>query len=262
MELNRKDLKKITHGFNSVSSRIMRVKFDEYQYVLGKFLDYIDSHEVIKEYIQTGKTEEYNVQEEWDLVVSKDGYMFNFGPSVEVESYQIYCILNYINNNIEEPQYAFHSIYRESKWQDNVDEFNNRVVMVFINNINDYLTGVGIDMGLDESTIWNVSGGQVNIAMNHATINAVQNNGSTENEIERLVNNILDNLSEIEKESADTIVDAVEMIKDEIIKPEPKDRIIRNGIKLLAPMITIANGIPALADNIQEFIDYVTAYIH
>ena len=41
-----------------------------------------------------------------------------------------------------------------------------------------------------------------------------------------------------------------------------KGKIISNGIKLLAPMISIANGIPTLADHIQKFIDMVTPYIH
>jgi len=72
----------------------------------------------------------------------------------------------------------------------------------------------------------------------------------------------LANLSEIEKEKADTIFDAVEMIKEEIIKPEPKRRIISNGIKLLAPMITIANSVPELSDNIKKFMDYVAQFIH
>jgi len=67
----------------------------------------------------------------------------------------------------------------------------------------------------------------------------------------------MDNVSELGKEDADTIVDSVEMIREEIMKPEPKRNIISNGIKLLAPMISIANGIPALAENIQKFIDYV-----
>ena len=38
-----------------------------------------------------------------------------------------------------------------NKWQDNV---------------NDYLTGIGIDMGLDENVVWNVNGGQVNYERN------------------------------------------------------------------------------------------------
>lgn len=53
-----------------------------------------------------------------------------------------------------------------NKWQDNVKEFNDRVVLVLINNVNDYLTGIGIDMGLDENVVWNVNGGQVNYERN------------------------------------------------------------------------------------------------
>ena len=188
--------------------------------------------------------------------------MFDFGPSAEEESYQIYSILKHIEGNIKEPVYAFHSIYGERKWQDNVKQFNDRVLLVLINNINDYLTGVGIDMGLDENVVWNVSGGQVNYARDNAMITAEQNNGVSMNELEKIINSIKSSLSEIGEDEAETIEDSMEMIKEEIMKPEPKGKIISNGIKLLAPMITIANGIPTLAVNIQKFIDFVTPYIH
>jgi hypothetical protein len=55
--------------------------------------------------------------------------------------------------------------------------FIDRVLLVLIGNIEDYLTKVGIDMGLDENVVWNVCGGQVNVASGNATINATQNNG-------------------------------------------------------------------------------------
>ena len=255
--MNRKELKKISHSFNSISSRIMRVQFDEYGTVLKKFVDYIESNEIIMQYICMGDTGEYDAKTDWDLVVTKEGYMFDFGPSVEEESFQIYSILKYINENIAVPYHSFFSIYGERKWQDNVKQFNDRVVLVLINNINDYLTGIGIDMGFDENIVWNVNGGQVNIASGNAIINATQNNGVNIAELESIIKNIMDNVSGLDKEVADTIIDSVEMIREEIIKPEPKRNIISSGIKLLAPMISIANGIPALAENIQKLIDYV-----
>lgn len=235
----------------------MRVQFDEYGTVLKKFIDYIESNEIIMQYICKGDTGEYDAKKDWELVVTKEGYMFDFGPSMEEESFQIYSILKYINENIAVPYRSFFSIYGERKWQDNVKQFNDRVVLVLINNINDYLTGIGIDMGFDENIVWNVNGGQVNIASGNAIINATQNNGLNNAELESIIKNILDNVSGLGKEDADTIIDSVEMIREEIMKPEPKRNIISNGIKLLAPMISIANGIPALAENIQKFIDYV-----
>ena len=47
MDLNKKELKKIMHSFNSISSRMMRVNFDEYIIVLKKFIDYIDNNPII-----------------------------------------------------------------------------------------------------------------------------------------------------------------------------------------------------------------------
>lgn len=235
----------------------MRAQFDEYGTVLKKFVDYIESSEIIMQYICKGDTGEYDAKKDWELVVTKEGYMFDFGPSMEEESFQIYSILKYINENIAIPYRSFFSIYGERKWQDNVKQFNDRVVLVLINNINDYLTGIGIDMGFDENIVWNVNGGQVNIASGNAIINATQNNGLNNAELESIIKNILDNVSGLGKEDADTIIDSVEMIREEIMKPEPKRSIISNGIKLLAPMISIANGIPALAENIQKFMDYV-----
>lgn len=235
----------------------MRVQFDEYGTVLKKFVDYIESNEIIMQYICLGDTGEYDAKTDWDLVVAKEGYMFGFGPSVEEESFQIYSILKYINENIAVPYRAFFRIYREKQCQDNVKQFNDRVVLVLINNINDYLTGIGIDMGFDENIVWNVNGGQVNIASGNAIINATQNESVNNAELENIIKNIMDNVSGLDKEDADTIIDSVEMIREEIMKLEPKRNIISSGIKLLTSMISIANGIPALAENIQKFIDYV-----
>ena len=65
----------------------------------------------------------------------------------------------------------------------------------------------------------------------------------------------------VNNEDAETIVDSVNMIKDELLKPEPKRIIISNGIKLLAPMISIVNGIPTLAVSIKKLIDYATEFL-
>lgn len=261
MELNKRELKKMSHRFNTISSRMMRVVYEEYSMILKKFIAFIKANEIIMEYIDSGRVDGYDVKEEWDLVI-KDDYMFSFGPTTEEESFQIYCLLKHIDENIKEPVYSFHSIYGKSKWQDNVKEFNDRVVLVLINNINDYLTRIGIDMGLDENVTWNVSGGQVNVASGNAVINATQNNGVALAEMETVIQQILDNVSSLEKDDAETIIDSIDMIREELLKPEPKGKIISNGIKLLAPMISIANGVPTLVDNIQKFIDMVTIYIH
>ena len=142
-----------------------------------------------------------------------------------------------------------------------IKEFNDRVVLVLIQSIEGHLTKIGYEMGMDEKMYWNVSGGQVNIASDNATINAIQNKGIQSDELDKIVKAIINNVSSVDKEDAETIVDSVNMIKDELLKPEPKRTIISNGIKLLAPMISIVNGIPALTTNIQNLIDFATQFL-
>lgn len=109
--------------------------------------------------------------------------------------------------------------------------------------------------------IYNINGGQINIARDNATINAVQNNGNSEREIETIINNIKDNLSGLSEQEANEIIDVLEMAKDELGKVEPKKSRLKNCITLIAPMISIVNGIPALASNLQKFHDLIIQYM-
>jgi len=121
---------------------------------------------------------------------------------------------------------------------------------------------VEIDMGLNENIVWNVNGGQVNVASGNATIHATQNNGMSANELDNIIKEIKSNLSILKKEEADEIIDIVEMAKEELIKPEPKVSRLRNCLTLIAPMFTIANGIPALVSNLQRLQEFISLYIH
>ena len=105
--------------------------------------------------------------------------------------------------------------------------------------------------------IVNISGGQVNIAKDNATINAIQNNGLDGNEFETIIQAIKDNLSGLKKEDGDEILDVLEQVKEEIDKEKPKKSRLQNCLKLIAPMITIANGIPVLATNLQKLHDII-----
>lgn len=113
-----------------------------------------------------------------------------------------------------------------------------------------------------ENVTYNVYGGQVNTASGNAKIYATQNNGINGNELDNIINNIAQNLSNLKKEDAENIKDIVDMAKEELAKPEPKVSRLRNCVTLIAPMFTIANGIPSLVSNLQKLIDYIVFYIH
>lgn len=118
-----------------------------------------------------------------------------------------------------------------------------------------------VDTMNNNGMIINMSGGQINIAKKNATIHATQNNGVNGKELDDIMKGIKENLSSLEKENAEQIADIVEMAKKELIKPKPKAGRLRNCLTLIAPMITIANGIPTLASNLQKLQEVIMRYI-
>jgi len=104
-------------------------------------------------------------------------------------------------------------------------------------------------------------GGQFNYARDNAMINATQNNGVNVNELDEIIKGIINNLSGLKEEDAENIRDVVEMAKDELEKPEPKVSRLKNCLSLIAPMITVVNGVPVLMDNLRKLMDYIALFI-
>ena len=110
--------------------------------------------------------------------------------------------------------------------------------------------------------ILNSSGGQINVASDNAIINATQNNVATNKELENIIEAIKENLSVLNEENENTLIKALKSANDELVKSKPQVEVLRNCITLIAPILTIANGAPVLANNIQKLIDYIMPYIH
>ena len=113
----------------------------------------------------------------------------------------------------------------------------------------------------DKNMAFNMYGGQFNYAKDNATIKATQNNGINANELDGIIKGIMDNLSGLDEDDADSIRDIVDMAKEELGKPEPKVSRLKNCLALIAPMVTVANGIRILADNLQKLVDYIAPFI-
>jgi len=117
-------------------------------------------------------------------------------------------------------------------------------------------------MSFKDEITFNNYGGQVNYAKDNATINATQNYGLKENELEKIINDVISNISCFNKEDAETILDTLEMIQDEFTKKKPSSSRLRSCVTLLGPMVTIANGIPQIAEKIGAIINYISQYIN
>lgn len=116
-------------------------------------------------------------------------------------------------------------------------------------------------MAKERTVTYNVNGGQVVTATDNSTIYVNQVNNISVEKLDNIIKNIMDNLSGLKKEEAEKITDVTDMVKEELAKPEPKVSRLRNCITLITPMITIANGIPNLVDNLQKLVSYIQSYI-
>ena len=153
------------------------------------------------------------------------------------------------------------------KNNDMVRDFNHSVILVLIDNINDYMKKVGIDMGLDKNTTFTINGGQVNIANDEATINAVQNTGIGINElkefkglIDEMRNSLSNDLSDEDKQNA---IESIDAIEQELRSNAPNEALVKTHFKLLKKIdssvkfVSACCSIATFANRFYPFLDQI-----
>lgn len=111
---------------------------------------------------------------------------------------------------------------------------------------------------MKEKNIWNINGTQVNVACGNAIINTVQYN---ENDLDSIVDKIEENLYCLKNEDVENIHRIIDLATEELKRPKPKQEVLLKVISGIASMVTIANGAPTLANNLQNLINYITKFI-
>ena len=178
MNLNKVDLRKISYLFHSVSNRLLQANFEDYTPTLKKFCRYIQETPLIYDYVISFGQVDYDVAKEIQEVSSSYGRMiFTLGETEDEEVRNVYALLTCIADNNWTVYRGIGRGYTSSNsFQDIVRAFNDRVVMVLIRHIENYLVQLGIDMGLDDKVVYSVKvingNGQVSIAMDGSTVEA------------------------------------------------------------------------------------------
>lgn len=238
MKLNRKELRKIQYDFNSYSNRLLQANYQDYAGVLAKFVRYIDGTPIISDYIHGCGSCEWDLEKEIKEVQgSYGGLIFSLGETDEEEIRNVYAVLRYLVENNSSVYCGIAMGYSSStKWQDKIKGFNERFVMVLIRHVERYLTKIGIDMGIDEKNVYNVTvqNGQAIIANDNSSVTATTNIGATANEIEQLITAVrtkMDTLTSDEDKEA--VSESLEVIEAEVISEKPKKSMIKTAIASL-----------------------------
>lgn len=266
MNLNKKELRKLSFEFNSMANRLLRSSYQEFNHALKRFLGYIDGIELIKEYIQSCTRDNFDVKKAMEEIDSSGRGILDLGNTDEEEVYTVYNTLLYI----AEKGFNYYTIGRSYSGKKNFNEiikdFNCKFSYILIIHISGYLTKIGIEMGIDEEVNYMITnnGGQVNISRDTSTLNAVQNIGAKSDELVSLVgeiNKILSS-SDVPKEERETIGDAIETIQSELQNDTPKKGLVRSCIAGLRSAILEIPIAIELSENITKLIEYASSKIN
>lgn len=262
MKLNRNDLRKILYDYNSLCNRLLQADFNDYNGVLLKFFNFITDTEIIHDYIVDCGECDQDMDKEFQEVKTREA-IFDLGVTVPEEVRNVYSILKYIiDNNINVSHSIGFSYSHSNKYQEILKDFNDRVVMVLIRHIESYLTKVGIDMGVDDKIIYNITvrDGQVNIANDNANISANNNVGSIDlNELFNLLDAVRKeaNNSYLSSEDMETVESSLDVIGDESQASQPRKSFVKTaiaGLKAVKGTVEFAAAVTALIQFVQPFI--------
>ena len=210
---------------------------------------------IINNYICGCGSCDWNLEEEIKKVQGSYGRLiFSLGETDEEEVRNVYAVLRFLvetNNSVYCGVAIGYS--SSSKWQDKIKGFNERFVMVLIRHVERYLTKIGIDMGIDEKNVYNVTvqNGQAIIANDNSTVTATTHIGVNANELERLIAAVrtkMDTLTDTDKEAAS---ESLEVIEAEIVSEKPKKSMIKTAITSLQAIKGVAEFGAAVSALIQ-----------
>ncbi len=262
MKLNKKELKKLQYDFNSICNRLLQADYQDYSEVLGKFLKFLNSAPIILDYIKDCGSCDLDLKETIQSVQRAYGReLFNAGETDEEEVRNVYAVLSYL---VETNNSIYHGVamgYSSSgKYQDKIKGFNERFVMILIRHIERYLTKVGIDMGLDDRVIYNVTvdKGQAIIATDNATVTATNNVGVDSNELKRLITDIQSTAQNLCEEDQQTVTECIEVIENEAVLEKPKKGMLKTALLTL----TALKGSAEFGAAVVALIQFVEPLVH
>ena len=266
--MDKRELKKISLEFRQAASRVLNSHYDDFFRNLKMFIAHIQQTPLLLNYIKSLPDTSADMDGEIDEVAKSFGRcIFDFGDTKEaqvVNSYKLLTSPRLTTQNILDICASY--CPGSSKYQDAVKSFGNRVILPFVNYLVGYLTGIGIDMGMDESVQYTVTvnGGQVNLAHDNSTISAVQNNNGLDlNHLQELMDAIQSALNNgnVAPATSNQISELLAGIKEELQKQSPKKSVISMLLNGLTSTAALLGAIPIVSQKINEFVKYIGPYI-
>lgn len=250
------------YDFNSISNRLMKSHIRDFGGILNQFIQFIEERTIIKAYLDDcGAPTIPDIEAEVkDVARSYGRSTYTTGGTPTEETANVLSVLRYLAENQGFIEGSVMGYSASKQYSDMLKEFNERFVLILIRNIEGYLTKMGIEMGLDESTrfIVTVHNGQFNLATDSSTVNASIYNGVDQGKLQELLNSLTSKSKiGLSDEELDTVSESVELIQQEMKSDKPKKSILRGVLTTLKGVKGTAEFLAALAaltQFVQPFI--------
>lgn len=257
MEINKKELKKISSRFRNLASYVMNAHYNEQLDLLEEFVDYVKQTSLIYDYIQSLSYDINGLEEHLDTInVSYGRQALDLGSNSNRRTYLLYKTFEYIVSK-KMMTYNFGWYYSGGKnYQDMAKAFGDRMVYPFVSEIEEYIKEISIDMGFDNDSKYNINinstGVQVNIAELGGTVHAEQENSLNSEELKNAivnVSNIIEKIDNLALKS--TLEQSLDTIKNEIKEKEPKKNSLTSALTAMKFIASTVAMLPDLTSGIQ-----------
>lgn len=258
MEINKKELRKISRRFRSLGKSVIYAHYREQNDLLKEFIDYIDETYLICNYIESFKYDIDGLEENINSVYSSYGReCLDLGSNGGKRLYLLYTTFKYIIDNDLDTIFLGWFYADSSKYQDMAYCFGNRMVYPFISEIEEYIKDIATDMGYDDNNKYeiniNSSGVQVNLASDNSSIDAIQNNFLNMNEINEEIlklEGILDQIAEKDKQIV--LLENLKLIKGEVAKANPDRNLLKTALNYLKIILGSIATLPDFVEGINK----------
>lgn len=258
MEITKIELKILIKEFLTASNRVLRADFEIYCSELRKFLSFLDSHQLISDYIKSCGEPEFDVEREYSEVSKNAYYLFELGSTPENEVANIYAVLKcLVSHNVSGRDFVFYGYSDSSKYQDNVNGFGNDFIRVLISHIDNYLTRISIQMGIDEKTTVNVNIAHSNLSNSQISVTGCGEVTASQqladmDKLSALIAALMKEAEALNNEDRETVQECVEVIQT-VQDEKPKKGMIKTALTTLKGITGTVEFAAAVA-GIAQFV--------
>ncbi len=262
MEITKIELKILIKEFLTASNRVLRAGFEIYCSELDKFLTFLDAHQLISDYIKSCGEPEYDVEQEYTKISRYGNAIFELGSTPENEVANIYAVLKcLVSHNISGRDFTFYGYSDSKKFQDKVNGFGNDFIRVLISHIDNYLTRISIQMGIDEKTTVNVNIAHSNLSNSQISVtgcgDATTNQQFADmDKLNALIDTVLRESEKMPPDDKEAVAECVEVIQS-VRNEKPKKAFIKTALatlKGIAGTVEFASAVAGIAQFVSGVI--------